>query len=213
MGTVAQAFAIVLCAWWVFAAAAQVRVVTVSGPINPVTADYLRRNIHEAGRQGEDLLLIELDTPGGLDSSMRAIVKEMLSSRVPVAVFVAPAGSRAASAGATIALAADVCAMAPGTNIGAAHPVTIGEKPDETMRVKLVNDAAAYAEGIALKRGRDPALAQRIVRESLSLSAADLHPSSSRYCLVWTRLPGLTQANRPSLRLQVSAIVWRLESL
>lgn len=171
MGTVAQAFAIVLCAWWVFAAAAQVRVVTVSGPINPVTADYLRRNIHEAGRQGEELLLIEMDTPGGLDSAMRDIVKEMLTSRVPVVVFVAPAGSRAASAGAIIALAADVCAMAPGTNIGAARPVTIGEKPDETMREKMVNDAAAYAEGIALKRGRDPALAQRMVRESLSLSA------------------------------------------
>ena len=171
MEMVARICALVLCACLASAAAPQVRVVAVNGPINPVTAEYLRRNIHEAAREGEQLLLIEMDTPGGLDSAMRDVVKEIFASPVPVVVYVAPAGARAASAGAVIALAADISAMAPGTNIGAAHPVTIGEKPDTVMEAKIVNDAAAYAEGIALKRGRDAVLAQKMVRESLSLSA------------------------------------------
>jgi membrane-bound serine protease (ClpP class) len=171
MGMVARICAVVL--WAVVAAAAgpKVRVVTLNGPINPVTADYLRRNIHEAAKDGEKLIIIEMDTPGGLDSAMRDMVKELFASPVPVVAYVAPSGARAASAGALIAMAADVCAMAPGTNIGAAHPVTIGEKPDAVMETKMVNDAVAYAEGIARKRGRDPALAQRMVRESHSLTA------------------------------------------
>jgi membrane-bound serine protease (ClpP class) len=116
-------------------------------------------------------VLLEMDTPGGLDSAMREIVKEVIASRTPVAVHVTPAGARAASAGAVIALAADICAMSPGANIGAAHPVTIGETPDKIMSEKLVNDAEAYVEGIALKRGRDAGLAKRMVRDSLSLPA------------------------------------------
>jgi membrane-bound serine protease (ClpP class) len=151
--------------------APRVAAVTVDGPINPVVADYLRRNLRESARRGDRLLLVEMDTPGGLDSAMREIVKEILASPVPVAVYVAPAGARAASAGAVIALAADVCAMAPGTNIGAAHPVTIGEKTDKTMEEKIVNDAEAYVEGIARKRGRNAELARKMVRESLSLPA------------------------------------------
>src|SRR6185369_16934082 len=94
-----------------------------------------------------------------------------MASPVPVVVYVAPSGSRAASAGAIIALAADVCAMAPGTNIGAAQPVSLEEKSDKTMEAKVVNDAEAYAEGIARKRGRNEELARRMVRESISLSA------------------------------------------
>ena len=171
MGMVARICAVVLWAFVAEAAGPQVRVVTINGPINPVTADYLRRNIHEAVKGGDKLLLVEMDTPGGLDGAMRDMVKEIFASPVPVAVFVAPAGARAASAGALIAMAADICAMAPGTNIGAAHPVTIGERPDAVMEAKMVNDAVAYAEGIARKRGRDPGMAQRMVRESISLAA------------------------------------------
>jgi len=152
-------------------AAPRVAVLTVSGPVNPVTADYLRRNLRDAAARADRLVLVEMDTPGGLDSAMRAIVRDILASPVPVAVYVAPSGARAASAGAVIALAADVLAMAPGTNIGAAHPVTIGEKPDKSMEEKIVNDATAYAEGLARQRGRDASLAARMVRESLSLSA------------------------------------------
>jgi membrane-bound serine protease (ClpP class) len=149
----------------------QISLLTVRGAINPVTADYLRRNIQAAGERGDRLLLIEMDTPGGLDSAMREAVQAILASRVPVAVYVAPSGARAASAGAVIAISADICAMAPGTNIGAAHPVSIGEKPDNVMEAKILNDSEAYIEGIATRRGRNADIAKKMVRESVSLSA------------------------------------------
>ena len=150
---------------------ATIRVLSIHDPITPVTARFLQRNLEEAAQQSERLLLVELDTPGGLDTAMREIVKELFATPVAVVVDVAPSGARAASAGAIICLAADLCAMAPGTNIGAAHPVTLGNKVDPTMEVKLVNDAEAYAEGIARQRGRDITLARKMVRDSLSLSA------------------------------------------
>jgi len=152
------------------AQAPQVAVVTVHGPINPVTANYLKKNLAAAGSRGDRLLLVELDTPGGLDSAMRDAVQSIFASPVPVAVHVTPSGARAASAGAVIGLAADFLAMAPGTNIGAAHPVAVGgEKPDKVMEAKILNDAEAYIEGIARKRGRNVELARRMVRESISL--------------------------------------------
>ncbi|GLI40077.1 serine protease [Geobacter hydrogenophilus] len=147
------------------------RVLGVRSAINPVTASFLKRNLDSAARRGDRLVLLEMDTPGGLDTAMREIVKDVLGSPVPVAVHVAPSGARAASAGAIICLAADICAMAPGTTIGAAHPVSIGEKQDKVMEEKVVNDAEAYAEGLANRRGRNAAVARRMVRESLSLSA------------------------------------------
>jgi membrane-bound serine protease (ClpP class) len=153
------------------AAGPVVRVVTVDGPINPVTVEYVRRNLTDAAARQEQLVLLEMDTPGGLDEAMRSIVKDILASPVPVAVYVTPPGARAASAGAVIAIAADICAMAPGTNIGAAHPVTLGEKPDKTMEAKIVNDSEAYVEGLARRRGRNETLAKKMVRESVSVSA------------------------------------------
>lgn len=160
-----------MCASLLFGTQEKIRLVGIGDPITPVTAKFLHRNLEEAARMGDRLVLIEMDTPGGLDTAMREIVKDVMASPVPVVVYVAPSGARAASAGAIIALAADVCAMAPGTNIGAAHPVSLGEKNDKTMESKVVNDAEAYAEGIAHKRGRDETLARRMVRESISLSA------------------------------------------
>ena len=154
-----------------FAEPATIRVVSLQDPITPVTARFLQRNLDEAAKQAEPLLLVELDTPGGLDTAMREIVKEIFASPAVVVVYVAPSGARAASAGAIICLAADLCAMAPGTNIGAAHPVTLGEKSDPTMEAKMVNDAEAYVESIARQRGRDATLARQMVRDSLSLSA------------------------------------------
>jgi len=151
----------------------EVSVLSLRGPVNPVTADYLKRNIEAAGQRGDRLVLVELDTPGGLDSAMRDTVQAIFASRVPVAVYVTPAGARAASAGAVIALSADVCAMAPGTNIGAAHPVSIGEKPDTVMEAKILNDAVAYVEGIAARGGRNAQVAGRMVSESISLTAQD----------------------------------------
>jgi len=149
----------------------QVSVISVNGTVNPVTVAFLLRNLEAASRRGDTLFLLELDTPGGLDSAMREAVKGIFTSSVPVAVFVTPSGARAASAGAVIALAADICAMSPGTNIGAAHPVTIGEKPDKIMAEKILNDAEAYLQGIARKRGRNAEAAGNMVRASLSLAA------------------------------------------
>ena len=153
------------------AAEPQISVVTVKGAVNPVVADYLQLNLRESARRGDRLFLVEMDTPGGLDSAMREIVKDIIASPVPVVVFVAPSGGRAASAGAIIAMAADVCAMAPGTNIGAAHPVALGQKIEKTMEEKIVNDAEGYVEGLARRRGRNTDLARKMVRESISLSA------------------------------------------
>jgi membrane-bound serine protease (ClpP class) len=119
--------------------------------------------------------LLQLSTPGGLDSAMRRIIQAELSSQAPIIVYIAPAGARAASAGALITLAADFAAMAPGTNLGAAHPVAIspGGQPDKTMNEKIVNDAAAYARSIAQQRGRNQAWAEQAVRESISTSARE----------------------------------------
>lgn len=162
---------IFVCAALAHAARDRIRLVGIHDPITPVTARFLHRNLEEAARLGDRLVLIEMDSPGGLDTAMREIIRDVMASPVPVVVYVAPSGARAASAGAIIALAADVSAMAPGTNIGAAHPVSLGGKSDKTMEAKVVNDAEAYAEGIAHKRGRNEALARLMVRDSISLSA------------------------------------------
>jgi membrane-bound serine protease (ClpP class) len=162
---------LLLCASILSAGQPGIRLVGIDDPITPVTAGFLHRIIDEANRSGDRLVLVELDTPGGLDVAMRAIVKDILASSVPVVVYVAPSGARAASAGAIISLSADVCAMAPGTNIGAAHPVSLGGETDKTMEAKVLNDAEAYAEGIARKRGRNEQLARQMVRDSISLSA------------------------------------------
>ncbi|WP_136514019.1 NfeD family protein [Geomonas edaphica] len=149
----------------------QVGLISLRGAINPVTAAFLKDNLSRAGGRGERLILVELDTPGGLDLAMREAVQAIFAAPVPVVVYVTPSGARAASAGAVIGLAADVLAMAPGTNIGAAHPVSLSGKPDPVMEAKIVNDAEAYVEGIAGKRGRNVQLAGKMVRESISLTA------------------------------------------
>lgn len=140
-----------------------------AGPIGPASAAYIIRGISEAQVRGA-LVILELDTPGGLDSSMRKIIQAEMNSRVPVVVFVAPAGARAASAGCIIALGADVIAMAPGTNIGAAHPVYVN---GGAVSDKIVNDAAAYARSLAATHKRDVEWAERAVRESVSASAQE----------------------------------------
>ncbi|MBI5970267.1 MAG: nodulation protein NfeD [Deltaproteobacteria bacterium] len=156
--------------------AKEIHYVKTEGIVNPVMAEFLVKAVKDAEESKAEALIIQLDTPGGLDLSMRDIVKAILSSNVPVVVYVAPAGSRAASAGVFIAYAANVAAMAPGTNIGSAHPVTLGgggEKPDATMMKKVENDAAAYIKGIALKRGRNAEWAEKAVRESVNITAED----------------------------------------
>jgi membrane-bound serine protease (ClpP class) len=152
------------------AARADIPVVELDGVVHAVTAAHVVQAIDRADATGAPLVVIRIDTPGGLDSSMRQIVDRMLNCRTPVAVFVGPSGSRAASAGFVIAIAADVAAMAPGTNIGAAHPVAGLGQMDEVMSKKVTSDAAAYIRGKAERRGRNVEMAEKAVVESKSFT-------------------------------------------
>ena len=179
-----------------------VALLTINGAIGPAIADYVHRGVEQAAKQGAQLLVLQMDTPGGLDTSMRAIIKDILASPVPVAAFVAPGGARAASAGTYILYASHIAAMAPATNLGAATPVAIGApgggaqdedgkadgKTDgkagktgkgeaggtsSTMTRKQVNDASAYIRSLAQMRDRNAEWAERAVREAVSLSASE----------------------------------------
>ena len=143
----------------------------LNGIINPITSQYVVKGIEDAEAERAECLILQLDTPGGLDTSMRDIIKKMLNSTIPIIVYIYPSGGRAASAGVFITLASNIAAMTPGTNIGAAHPVVMGgEEIDEEMKAKMENDAAAYIKTIAEKRGRNAQWAEKAVRESVSIT-------------------------------------------
>ena len=152
-------------------ASAEVVKIKVAAPIHPITSEYVVKSLEKADRDGADLVILTLDTPGGLDTSMREIIEKIVNAKTPVAAFVGPGGSRAASAGFFIALACDVFVMAPGTSTGSAHPVGVsltGQAMDKTMEEKVTHDAAAYVRTIAEKRGRNVGMAEDAVRKSLS---------------------------------------------
>ena len=164
-------FSLCFCSIFSYAQQNQVDVVTIDGVIDPVDAEFLTKAIRNATSAGAECLIIQLDTPGGLDLAMRSIIKEMMRADIPVIVYVSPGGARAASAGALITIAAHIAAMAPGTNIGAATPVALGGgKMEDDMAAKVKNDAAAYAESLATKRNRNKEWAIKAVRESVSIT-------------------------------------------
>ena len=153
------------------ASSAEVLKIVVNDTIQPITLEYIDRAIEQAGRNHDEALLIELNTPGGLLDSTREIIEKILASPVPVIIYVTPSGSRAASAGFFILESADVAAMAPGTNTGAAHPVTLGGgKMDDVMKTKIENDSAALMRSVVSKRGRNVEIAETTVRESKSFT-------------------------------------------
>jgi membrane-bound serine protease (ClpP class) len=157
-----------------FSASQDVYIISVSDAISPGVSDFLVNSIEKASDQQAACTIIELNTPGGLVDSMREIVMAIYKSRVPVVVFVSPSGGRAASAGVMITMAADIAAMAPGTNIGAAHPVGAGGKEiNKTMNEKVLNDMVAYVKSIAKKRDRNAEWAEKAVRESVSATETE----------------------------------------
>ena len=159
---------------WGSRAAAGILKLDLDDVIHPISAEYVVQGIAQAESEQSVAVILRLSTPGGLDPAMRQVIEKILSSKVPVIVFVGPSGVRAASAGFFILLAADVAVMAPGTNTGAAHPVGIGGgKPDEVMGKKIENDAAAYLRSLTAKRGRNAAVAEKGVTESKSFTETE----------------------------------------
>ena len=178
-----------LCCLWSTMSRADAWLVDVEGAVGPATADHMIRGLEQAAQAGAELVVLRVDTPGGLDSAMREMIKSILASPIPVLGYVSPSGARAASAGTYLLYATHVAAMAPGTNLGAATPVQISgpgfgrmpggeeEEPAPTtpsaMEKKIINDAVAYIQSLAQLRGRNAEWAERAVREGVSLAAAD----------------------------------------
>ncbi len=151
-------------------AARPVSVIDIDGAITPITVRLLAAAIERAQAEGSQALVVQLNTPGGLERSMRSMVQSILNSEIPIIVYVAPTGARAASAGVFLTMAAHVAAMAPATNMGAAHPVAVGGQMDKDMLKKVENDAAAFARTLATERGRNAEWMEKAVRSSVSVT-------------------------------------------
>jgi membrane-bound serine protease (ClpP class) len=203
--------------------------IELAGPIGPAASDYVARGIEAARTKKAKLIILRIDTPGGLDTSMRAIIRDILASPVPVIGYVAPSGARAASAGTYILLACHIAAMAPGTNLGAATPVQIGggfpgvPKPGQkdkdkkpahpTLADKSVSDAVAFIRSLAQMRGRNVDWAEKAVREAASLSADDALKQGVIEIIARDVSDLLTQADKRTVKLQTESIVLETEGL
>ena len=224
------ALALLLCGAGVRADAWQVEVV---GAIGPANADHMVRSLEQAAQAGAKLVILRIDTPGGLDTSMRDMIKAVLASSVPVVAWVAPGGARAASAGTYLLYASHLAAMAPGTNLGAATPVQVGapglpqlpQQPDgeeeaqpaaqpaSAMEKKIVNDAVAYIQSLAQLRGRNAEWAETAVREGSSLSAEDALEKGVIEIVAATRGELLQQANGREVQVGESVRVLQTENI
>src|SRR6202045_4611845 len=169
---ISRTFFSIAATWFLCCPApAQVLKVVVNDTIQPITEEYIARALDEARRKNDQAVLIEINTPGGLVDSTRKIIEKITASPIPVIIYVTPSGSRAASAGFFILESADIAAMAPGTNTGAAHPVVLGGgKMDDVMKEKIENDAAALMRSVAARRGRNVEVAESTVRQSKSFT-------------------------------------------
>ena len=210
--SLAAAAALLVSAPATAADASRVLVAEFENDVNPVTQEYLLDAIERGERDGFTAVVIELDTPGGLGSSMRAIVKGILAAEVPVVVYVAPAGSSADSAGAVIGMAADVLAMAPQTNIGSSTPITTdGEDFSKDLRRKIVNDAAAYIGELARENGRNVKEARAMVTEAANLGAREalrlnvVDVIADDYASLFRQIDGTEPRTKPDLTIATSA--------
>src|SRR3954452_23253812 len=202
-------------------AAAPVMQVRLEGSIGPASAHFAKRSIERAAKEGAELVILQIDTPGGLDTSMREIIKAIAASPLPVAVFVAPSGARAASAGTFILYAAHITAMAPGTNLGAASPVSIGgavpqkdgKKEEDTMTRKVTNDAVAYIRGLAQLRGRNADWAEKAVREGVSLPAQEALKLKVIEHLAADMPSLLAKLGKPNAEVKALEMDWRTRVL
>ena len=202
------------------AGSAPVYLVRLTGAVSPANADFLESAIHQANADGAGCLIVMLDTPGGLAESMRRMVMAIFASDIPLVVYVSPSGARAASAGVMITMAADVAAMAPGTHIGAAHPVNAGGKDlDKTMSEKVINDMVAFIKSIAEKRGRNIHWAEKAVRESVSITETEALENKTIDLVardvdaLIDRIDGLEVAGKGRIDIDKAQRVWIDESL
>ena len=196
-----------------------VDVLRVKGVINPIVSSYIQRGIDQAESDGSAAVVIEIDTPGGLDSSMREIVQRIISAKIPVIVYVSPQGSRAASAGLFILLSGHIAAMAPNTSTGAAHPVGLGDQPmDQTMTEKVTNDAVSYIRGLAIRNGHNADWAESAVRESVSVTdqeALQLNVIDLRADNIESLLPAVNgrTVNLPGGPVTIQSTDWTIQYL
>lgn len=186
--------------------------IRIQGAIQPPVAGFIAESLVKAEKDGGEALIILLDTPGGLDTSMRDIIKNIMDANIPVIVYVSPSGARAASAGCIILLASHIAAMAPGTNVGAAHPVTIGkDKADKDMMEKIVKDSEAYARSIAGKRGRNIEWAAKAVNISASITATDALKKNVIDIIAQNMDDLLTQAEGKSVETKKGKVTLKLK--
>lgn len=191
----------------------KIYLIQIDGVIGPPIADYVVKNIKKAEEDNVHAVLLEINTPGGLDASMRKIITKIMNSPIPIIGYVTPEGAHAASAGAFIMMACDITAMTPTSSIGAAHPVTLGAKMDSTMERKVLNDMISYMTSIAQKRERNEEVAKKMITESISLTAKEALEQNIIEYVVKSRTELLAKINNIEIEKNDKKIVFLTENI